>query len=130
MNTVIGVLAGLVIAMAVVAGVEMLGHTLYPPPANLDKSDIESVRQMLREAPPIVFVFPLLAWVLGAFIGGFLSHQVSKKPLAAWIVAAVVLLMSAINLVMLPHPVWVAPSAVVLIALSGWLAGMMGKRGG
>lgn len=130
MNTLIGVMAGLVIAMAVIAGVEMLGHTLYPPPVDMDKNDLESVRQTLREAPNIVFVFPLFAWGLGAFIGGFLAHQVSKKPMAAWIVAGVVLVMSAVNLVMLPHPIWVAPSAVALIALAGWLSGVLGKRGG
>ena len=52
MKLVIGVVAGVVVAIACVSGVETVGHVIYPPPPGLDLTEPETWRGLSRPCRP------------------------------------------------------------------------------
>ena len=51
LRTVLGIVAGVLLAFAVLIGLEMAGHAAMPPPAGLDPSKPEDLKQMVAAAP-------------------------------------------------------------------------------
>ncbi|TVR39228.1 MAG: hypothetical protein EA392_07140 [Cryomorphaceae bacterium] len=110
---VLAVLAALV-AGGVVAGlVEAAGHFFYPPPEEITSDEICAY---LSTAPAMVFVFPLMAWGVGAFVAGMMAKwfcRYSNKP--AFIAGAIMLLMVLLNFFTIPcHPFWMQIAGVLL----------------
>lgn len=50
LRTILGIVAGVVLAFAVLMGLEMAGHVAMPPPAGLDPADPEDLKQMVASA--------------------------------------------------------------------------------
>lgn len=124
--TVIGVLcAGLV-----VAGVEMLGHRVYPVPAELALDSPQAMAAYVAGLPTGAILFVLLAWVLGTLVGGVTAVAIAQRRprLYAGIIAALILVGAGMNFSMIPHPAWFMLATVVCVPLAGLLAAMLGAR--
>ena len=52
---------GIVTAFGLVLLIEKLGHTIYPPPADLDWSDPAAVRPYIATLPIFALLFPMFA---------------------------------------------------------------------
>lgn len=118
------VLAGVVTAFVLILVVEKLGHLIYPPPADLDFSDPEAIRPYMATLPFVALLFPMIAWVVGAFAGSLLASKIgTANPLLfAGIVGGLVLAATIANLIMIPHPVWFSIVSLIAIAASAWFA--------
>ena len=125
---VLGVLAGLVVMFLLIAGIEMLGHRLYPPPPGIDPRNTADMAHVLAVAPMGALASIVVAWVVGAFGGGAVAARVSRywPRTAAVIVACVVVAGVVMMILTMPHPRWMALLGVLLpvpTALAGaWLA--------
>jgi hypothetical protein len=125
---VLGVLAGLVVMFLLIAGIEMLGHRLYPPPPGIDPRNTADIAALLSVAPMGALGMIVVAWVVGAFGGGAVAAKVSRywPRTAAVIVACVVVLGVVVMIRTMPHPRWMGLLGVLLpvpAALAGaWLA--------
>ena len=128
-KTILGLVAGVLVAVALVFVLEMAGHMVFPPPADLNVRDPAQMATMIERLPIGAVLAVLIAWTLGAFGGGYVAAMIARRgPWPAWVIAAVLLIFSAMTMAMIPHPAWFMVAAVVLIAAAGWLAGRLGGR--
>jgi hypothetical protein len=120
----IGVIAGVITAFALIWLIEKLGHAIYPPPVDLDFSDPAAVRPYIATLPLYALLFPMLAWMIGTFIGSLLACFIgTARPLAlAGIVGGLVLAATVANLIVIPHPLWFSVLSILAIVASAWLA--------
>jgi hypothetical protein len=121
------VLAGVVVAVLCMMGIEYLGHKVYPPPPGLDPTNMESVRAVMKDIPLGALLFVLAAWVIGTVAGGAVAARIaSRKPeLHAIVVGLIILALTVVNLMMIPQPTWfviVSLLAAVPAAYAGALA--------
>jgi hypothetical protein len=68
-RAILAVIAGCVLSVLVVAGLEALGHQIYPPPAGVDLTDPAAMRTLVAQMPVGAFVILVSGWLLGAGLG-------------------------------------------------------------
>ena len=116
-------IAGVLIAFGLVGIVEMAGHAVYPPPANLDFSDAEATRAYIATLPLGAFLFVGGAWIIAAFCGTFAACKIGRATpeIYALVVGGCMLAATAANLVMIPHPLWLSIAGITGIIIAAWL---------
>jgi hypothetical protein len=128
LKLVLAVVAGLIAGGVIVFATEYIGHSLFPPPADLDLSNPDDVKRLIDSLPFGAFAMVMLGWFLGSFAGAFVAHAIAKKPAAAWAVAAIFILFTAMNFVMIPHPMWMIAAGLLIPLASAWLVLRMAPR--
>ena len=122
MRILLGVLAGVVVAFGCVFLVEMVGHSLYPPPAGLDLSDPADQARVMEAMPAAAKAMVLAAWFIGAGAGAWVANRIAGRPIAGWIVALLVIAAGVATMVMIPHPAWMWAGGILLPLLAAWVA--------
>ena len=108
LKTSLAVVAGVIAGGAIVFVTEAIGHSLFPPPADIDLSNPDDVKRLMASLPAGAFAMVLLGWFLGGFSPGPTSaHAIARKPVAAWAVAVIFILFTIMNFFMIPHPAWI-----------------------
>ena len=112
--------AGVIIAFALVWVVQTVGHTIYPPPADLNPADPEAIREYVATLPVGALLFVAAAWFAGAAVGTCAACAIgTARPMyLALVVGGLVFIAASTNLVMIPHPTWFS-----VLGLSGILIG-------
>lgn len=129
-RTILGVLVGLVVMFVVIMAIEFLGHALYPPPPGLDPMAPEDLSAILAMQPVAAMAFVVLAWVLGAFAGGWVAAKIARghPRTAAVIVSLLVVAGVVAMIVQLPgHPRWMAALGLLLPVPAALLAARMAR---
>ena len=123
-------IAGVVIAVTLVWLVEMVGHSVYPPPPNLDFADADAMRAYVSGLPIGAFLFVGGAWFVATLCGTFAACKIgTAKPIVfACVVGGLMLLATAANLMMIPHPLWFSILGVVGIIVAAWLGMTLSAR--
>ncbi|MCU0753821.1 MAG: hypothetical protein MUE46_01695 [Xanthomonadales bacterium] len=113
---VLACLAGILVAMLVIAGIQAIGHQLMPPPPGLAEAQGDALAALMATMPVEAFVPVLVGYLLGAEFGAIVATLISRRPvLATAIVGAVLLGATAANLTLLPHPTWMAIASVIAV---------------
>ena len=117
-------IAGIVTAFASIYLIELLGHTIYPPPPDLDFSDPDAIRPYIATLPIIALLFPMLGWFVGTFAGSLVANFCgdTKPYVFAATVGGLVFAATAANLILIPHPLWFSITSLLGIIASAWLA--------
>ncbi len=128
MKNVLAVVLGVVVAVILIMAVETLGHSVYPPPTDLDFTDIDTMAAYVDGLPLGALLFVMLAWLIGTFGGGILACFIVKSRPAVYaaIIGGLVLLGTVINLVSIPHPTWFSITSIVAIIATAWMTGRLG----
>jgi len=113
-----------VTAFVLIALVEKLGHILYPPPPDLDFSDMDAIRPYIASLPLWVLLFPIFAYFIGAFSGALVASYIgtARPMIFAAIIGLFVLAGTIANLIWIPHPLWFSVLAIVAVVGAAWLA--------
>jgi len=121
-------IAGIVIAGVLVWLVEMIGHSVYPPPPDLDFSDPEAMRAYIATMPVGAFMFVGGAWFIATLVGTIAACKIgdAKPMIFAIVVGGLMLIATAANLMMIPHPLWFSISGVIAILVAAWLGMTLG----
>jgi hypothetical protein len=121
-RAILAIVAGCVLSVLVVVGVEALGHAIYPPPPGVDPSDPAAMRTLIAEMPFGAFVIVVFGWILAAGLGAWLATRLSRTGKAwpggfvgGWTLAA-----TGVNLFTIMHPTWVVIAALIGIPLAAW----------
>lgn len=122
MKTILAVVAGVIAGGAIVFATEAVGHSLFPPPLDINLANPEDVKRLMASLPAGAFAMVLLGWSLGCFVGALVAYSLSRKRAAAWAVAAIFMLFTAMNFMMIPHPAWMIAAGLLIPLLSAWLA--------
>ena len=122
--------AGVIVAFALVWFVENIGHSVYPPPADLDFTDADAMRVYVDALPIGALLFVAGAWFLGTLGGVVTACRIGDAEPRTYtmVVGGLVLLATAANLIMIPHPAWFSVMGVAGIIIAAWL-GMMISTG-
>jgi len=124
-------IAGIVTAFASIYLIEMLGHTIYPPPADLDFSDPAAIRPYIATLPIIALLFPMFGWFVGTLAGSLVANFCgdAKPYVYAAIVGGLVFAATVANLILIPHPLWFSIISLLGIIASAWLANRIAVTG-
>ena len=125
MKLAVGVVAGIVVAVACVFGVEMIGHSLYPPPPGLDLTKPEDMARLMEMVPAAALAFVAAAWFIGSLLGAWVANLIAKRSLAGWIVALAVIAAGVFTMTQIPHPAWLWACGILLPLLGAQLAQML-----
>ena len=119
---------GVLVAFGVVWLVEKLGHSVYPPPPDIDFSDSESIGTYIKTLPLGALLFVASAWFLGTISGTFAACRIgtTKPQIYAMVVTGLMLLATAANLIMIPHPLWFSILGIAGVIAGGWLGMKLG----
>lgn len=121
LRTILGIVAGVVVAFVVLMGLEMAGHAAMPPPAGLDPADPEDLKQMVASASTAAKAWVVFAWFAAAVAGGWVARRLSRASWAGWVIAGLIVVGGIANIMMIPHPLWMQIAAVAAPLLGGWL---------
>ena len=117
-------LAGLAVSIGIITAVQMVGHSLWPPPEGLDWRDAEVIRTYTSQLPFLALLFPIVSYFLGTLAGPLVASRIGTlKPLVyVGIIGIVLLAFTVANLIQIPHPTWFSVAAVAAVIIGGWLA--------
>ena len=121
-KTILAVLAGVIAGGAIIFVTEAVGHSLFPPPADINLADPEDVKRLMASLPAAAFAFVLAGWFLGSLAGAFVARKIARSDVAAWTVAVLFILFTAMNFLMIPHPMWMIAAGIVIPLAGAWLA--------
>jgi hypothetical protein len=123
------VVLGVVTAVVLIIAIEALGHAVYPPPDDLDTSNIEALQAYVMSAPLAALLFVMAGWLIATLVGGLLACFIAREtPLVyAAIVGGLVLLGTIINLLSIPHPLWFSITSVLAIIATIFITGRLGS---
>ena len=129
MRRILGIVAGLVTAFTIFGIVQQFGHTIYPPPADLDPTDVEMIKTYLELAPIGASLFAVVSYLIGTIAGASIAVRVSadNTMIGAYIVGGVVAIAGTVNFFTIPHPTWMVVASYTSY-LFGTVAG--GKLAG
>lgn len=117
---ILGVLAGLVITLALAMGVEMFSNWVYPLPQEPEMSH-EALCDHVAAYPTWVLVLVVGLWGGTAFLSVWVAGKIGH-PLAAIVTGSLVLWALSFNLYKLPYTLWfkvIMPTAALMaIALA------------
>ena len=124
LRNVLAGIAGIATAVILVMLIEKLGHSIYPPPADLDYSDPDALRTYYSQLPLPALLFPMIAWIVGTFAGTLLACYLGTASTLtfAGVVGTLMLAATISNLILIPHPLWFSIIAVLGVAGAAWLA--------
>ncbi|MBD3769236.1 MAG: hypothetical protein IE925_03750 [Rhodobacterales bacterium] len=119
----IGAVVGVVLAMLVVAIVQMVGHLLYPEPELPENPSPQQLREAMEAVPFGANFMKVLSWFFGTLIGVWTALRISNGARrSALVVAAAVLLLTIAVLLSVAHPTWMVAGGLLLPILATFLA--------
>ena len=104
-----GVVAGILVFVAIVSVLEMLAHQLF---------------SMSPEGriPAGLHVFVAFAYFLASLGGGFVAGRIGREHWAAWVIALLVAAGAAFTLTRFTHPVWMQIASILAPLIGGFIA--------
>jgi hypothetical protein len=126
----LSILAGLIVATVVILVIQMIGHQVWPPPADVHSGNEEARKAAIDSLPLGAFLSVMAAWGLGTLAGAFAAGWLAPHSPAAhaWLVGIIELLLAITMLFTLPHPVWFATLSPLVILAATWLGAHLGRR--
>jgi len=126
----VGIIAGLLVIMMVIGGIQAVGHKISPPPEELDFQDPDSVREFVRQASPLQLAWIPLGYLAGPSAGILMAAWIIQENY--WILAAVIgLPMLAMGIHMVkkyPGPLWFAVAVILAFPCGAALATLFARQ--
>ena len=123
-------IAGIMLAIIVVGGVEYIGHQVYPIPPDLDfdPANEAATRAYIDSLPIGAILTVAVAWWLGAFSGSVLAIRTgTQRPRNfAIVVSGMIFGGGIVNIALIPHPLWftiTALAGIVVVAVAATYIG-------
>lgn len=116
LRTVLGVLAGLVVAMLLIFGLEFIGMAMFPPPPGMVLQNETDLARLVAESSTGKKAWVVFGWAFASFAGGWLAAWIGHhhRRIAALAVAVFIVAGTLMNAMVIPHPVWMNVLGVLL----------------
>ena len=123
LRTLMGLAAGLAVAIVAIVIVEAIGSQLFPPPRGYDMTRASAV------ALPIeTLIWPVIGWFLGSLAGSAIAVHLAGQRWAGWAIVALVLAATVLNFALITHPTWMMVAGPLAAVLGGWLGQQLASR--
>lgn len=128
-RSVAAVLAGLVAAMVLIVGVEVVSSFLHPLPEGADHNDPEVMKAHVANYPTAGLLLGAVGWGLTVFVSAWLATRLgSKRHLAHGVLVGALLLTAALfNMAMLPYPIWFWIFNLIAFPAGAWYGAKLGQ---
>lgn len=117
-RTILGAVVGLVVAFFTIMLIELASHHVYPPPPGIDPGNTADMARLIGILPFGALLMVVLAWVIGAFDGGFVAAWIARgnRPRVAAIVPALMVMAGVVGMIvaMPAHPAWMSVAGLLL----------------
>lgn len=130
-RTILSIVAGLVVAFALVFATDALFHALAPSaaPTAGEMADRTGMATYVARQPDSVLAGLALGWAIAALAGAILAARLARRGRwPGWVVGVLVLAATIANFVLVPHPGWMVALALFAIAAATWLGARTGSR--
>jgi hypothetical protein len=127
-RAILGIVAGIAVALATVFAIDIAGHQIYPLPSDLDMDDYGAVGAYVQARPAGASAFVLVAWFLGAADGGIVAAAISRRAWTVWPIAGAVAATGIVAILMIPHPAPMQIGTVVAPLLGGFVASLVARN--
>lgn len=118
MKTFLATFVGVIVAMILMMGIQMLGHTLFPVPFEVNPNEPEKMVENMHLIPLGALIVVIMAHGLGLLGGLITARMIDKKTtFPVYIIVGFLMLGTVANLAMIPHPVWFAIADVTVMIL-------------
>jgi len=127
---ILAVFVGVFTGGLVVWFVQVLGQKMYPPPAGLNFEDKAAVADFIANAPIGSALLVILAYALGAFVGGFITQLIFKsRNLIEPLITGSLLLVAGYSTIMAnPHPTWMLVVSCSVFLPFAYLGGLVIRK--
>jgi hypothetical protein len=121
----LAVVAGVIVGGLMVAVMEIIGHSLFPPPPGLDASNPASLAKLMEQVPMGAKLSVVVAWAVGSLAAGFVAGKLASfnGSTMALIAGGVLLCAGGYTMIAIPHPVWMVIAGLLVplpSAYAGW----------
>jgi hypothetical protein len=125
---ILGIIAGIIAAVATIWCVDMVNHMIHPLPRSLSIHDREGLGDYISAMPPLALSLVAASWFLGALVGGLVAAWVARRDIAIGIVGIVVVIAAVGNLLIARHPVVLQVAAFVAPLVGTFIGRMIYRR--
>ena len=122
MRRIIGIIIGLVLAVALIDGAWELAERWFPAAIAADASDREMLARFVMGMPLAGQVIIAAGWLLAGLVGAFAALRIAQWRPGGWIVALVLVADGVWNLTQLTQPLWLQGATLILPIAGMWLA--------
>ena len=128
---ILAIIAGVIVGQVVNMALILLGPHVIPPPAGVDMTTTEGLRETIHLLEPRHFIFPFLAHALGTLAGATAAYVIaaSHRSIYASAIGAISLAGGIAAAFLFPVPAWfVALDLVAAYLPMAWIATRLGHR--
>jgi len=123
LRTLMGLAAGLAVAIVTIMIVEAIGNQLFPPPHGYDMTAASTM------ALPIeTLIWPVIGWFLGSLAGSAIAVHLSGERWAGWAIVGLVLAAMVLTFALLTHPMWMMVAGPLAAIVGGWIGQQIAGR--
>jgi predicted MFS family arabinose efflux permease len=122
MRAVGALLAGLIAAVLVIVGIELITTVFYPFPSDLNPSDQAAVERHVANMPTSAFAMVLAGYGIGTFAGAFLAARLGRSAVYGFVIGAALLAAGVANMLLVPHPSWFWAAGILIFVVTTFVA--------
>lgn len=120
---ILGAVVGIILAMLVIAIVQMVGRILFPEPQLPERPSPQQLREAMEAVPFGANFMKVLSWFLGALAGVWAALVISNGARrSAVIVAGGMLALTTMVLLSASYPAWMVAGGLFLPIVAAYLA--------
>ena len=128
MRAILGILAGIIAALVVQAGVDFATSLAYPYPIT-DLWDRQQVSEAMATRPTAALVLTVLGYFLGALAGGVVGKLIARRGWACWVPAGVMAAIALLIALNYPLAEWAWFATFVAPLIGGLIANHLVAEG-
>jgi hypothetical protein len=120
MRAFLGIIVGIVVALAAASCVAVIGGWLFPTPLQRAiEMTPDGVRSAFGDMPLGARLTLVVAWLAGGFAAGAVAKAISRQRWAAWTVIILFALYALATVLLLPMPAWLQALGIVAPLVGG-----------
>ncbi|MGO1068616.1 hypothetical protein [Lysobacter sp. CA199] len=129
-RTILGVIVGMLVAMATMQLFEYGSARVHPLPPGADAYDAATMAAHIASAPLTALLLVAGGWIVAAFDGGLVAALISRRHRRGAALSVGLLIVCGVLAVswMFPHPLWMTVAGLLLPVPAGLLGAWLVRR--
>ncbi|QDU91366.1 hypothetical protein Pla175_47880 [Pirellulimonas nuda] len=123
---IVAVVAGIVVALALLVAVELWSAVVHPTPADFGGTT-DQMCAHVANYPPWVLALVVPMWGFTAWLSAWVARKIGGRS-AAWVVSVLMLAAVVLNVAMLPYPAWFTLACPIVVGAGAAFGSQLSVR--